>query len=121
MVGSLKSTLLSTVLLSLLAQGAPQQKCGGAVQKIGKAIYLLTNNANNAVVALPIGPDGTLCNGTVTGTGGAGSNAIDGTTNTPAGPDALIGQSALAVVGQVSNLATRSRKRNAIYVFQCLY
>ncbi len=78
----------------------------------GKAIYFLTNDADNAVVALPIGTDGTLSTGTVTKTGGAGSNAIDGDTKQKAMPDALVGQSALTVVGQVSgNSPTRATER----------
>lgn len=67
------------------------------------AIYFMTNEANNAIVAIPIGNDGMLSGGSMTATGGAGSNSIDGTTNEPAIPDPLIGQAALTVAGQVSN------------------
>jgi hypothetical protein len=70
--------------------------------KAGKALYFLTNNKQNAVVALPIGMDGTLSEGTVTATGGMGSNSIDGATNETTGPDALVGQAALTIAGQVS-------------------
>lgn len=69
---------------------------------VGKAVYFLTNGATNAVVALPIGKDGTLSNGTVTKTGGAGSIAINGRTGQPGLPDALVGQSSVTVVGNVS-------------------
>jgi hypothetical protein len=69
---------------------------------VAKAIYFLTNEKENAVVALPIGKDGMLSNGTVTKTGGAGSIAINGATGQPGLPDALVGQSALTVVGNVS-------------------
>ncbi|KAI1610839.1 hypothetical protein EDD36DRAFT_304840 [Exophiala viscosa] len=65
-----------------------------------KAVYLITNDQQNAVAALPIAADGTLSAGTITLTGGAGSNAIDGATEQPATPDALIGQSALTIAGQ---------------------
>ncbi|KAH7070058.1 hypothetical protein FB567DRAFT_539749 [Paraphoma chrysanthemicola] len=75
---------------------APQQP---AVMAVGKAVYFLTNDKENAVVALPIGADGTLSNGTVTNTGGAGSIAIDGATMQPGVPDALVGQSSLTVAG----------------------
>jgi hypothetical protein len=67
-----------------------------------KAVYFITNGAENAVVALPIGKDGKLSKGTVTKTGGAGSASIDGTTKKPALADTLIGQSSLTVVGNVS-------------------
>ncbi|KAI8634645.1 hypothetical protein F5Y19DRAFT_409475 [Xylariaceae sp. FL1651] len=65
----------------------------------GKAVYLLTNDEVNSVVALPIGADGKLSRGTVTPSGGNGSNSIDGSTMQPAGPDALVGQSALTLAG----------------------
>lgn len=67
----------------------------------GKAVYLMTNDATNNVVALPIGVKGMLSTGTCTPTGGAGSNAIDGSTNEPSAPDALVSQSALTVAGNV--------------------
>jgi hypothetical protein len=62
----------------------------------------MTNDAENAVVALPIAPDGTLSKGTVTKTAGAGSIAINGMTNMPGLPDALVSQSSLTVAGNVS-------------------
>ncbi|KAJ9353642.1 hypothetical protein C8Q69DRAFT_509639 [Paecilomyces variotii] len=65
-----------------------------------KAIYFITNDGNNAVAAVPIGDDGTLSGGTVTETCGKGANSIDGTTNQPAAPDALVSQSAVSVAGQ---------------------
>jgi hypothetical protein len=70
---------------------------------VGKAVYFITNGAENSVVALPIGQDGMLSRGTVTKTGGAGSVAIDRATKQPAMTDALIGQSSLTVVGNVSD------------------
>ncbi|EAQ89269.1 hypothetical protein CHGG_05888 [Chaetomium globosum CBS 148.51] len=68
---------------------------------VGKAIYILTNDESNAVVALPIGPDGKLSAGTVTATDGAGSIALNAD-NQPATPDALVGQSSLTIAGNVS-------------------
>ncbi|KAH6627942.1 hypothetical protein F5144DRAFT_653556 [Chaetomium tenue] len=65
---------------------------------VGKAIYILTNDESNAVVALPIGPDGKLSAGTVTATDGAGSIALNAD-NQPATPDALVGQSSLTIAG----------------------
>jgi len=65
-------------------------------------VYFMTNDAENAIVALPIGKDGMLSKGMVTKTGGAGSISIDGATMQPALTDALIGQSSLTVAGNVS-------------------
>ncbi|OBT57099.1 hypothetical protein VE04_02169 [Pseudogymnoascus sp. 24MN13] len=99
MPGLFQKILLSAALLGLAVEGAPST----ATKQQGngpKAIYFLTNNAQNAVVALPVGCDGTLSRGSVTGTGGKGSNSIDMGTNLPAGPDALSSQSALKVSGQ---------------------
>ncbi|KAF4434847.1 hypothetical protein FACUT_7507 [Fusarium acutatum] len=64
----------------------------------GKAIYVLTNEEANGVLAIPIGQDGTLSKGKVTMTGGAGSVAVDAE-GKPATPDALISQSALTIAG----------------------
>ena len=91
--------------LSVMTHAAP---CAPPVAG-ANAIYFLTNDQTNAVVALPIAGDGTLSNGTVTPTGGAGSNSIDGKTNQPAISDALVGQSALTVAGQVSHPPCKSQ------------
>ncbi|KAF9630297.1 hypothetical protein BFW01_g859 [Lasiodiplodia theobromae] len=99
------SLLLSSLWLFTLAASAPAPHCGAGCETaarsptVGKAVYFLTNDAQNAVVALPIAADGTLSDGTVTATNGAGSNAIDGTTNKTSAPDALVGQSSLTIAG----------------------
>ncbi|KAL2414167.1 hypothetical protein ABEF95_004076 [Exophiala dermatitidis] len=85
--------------LTLAAPSPHRGQAGSGRSRFPTAVYLLTNEANNAVVALPVAADGTLSLGNVTGTGGAGANSIDGTTNQPAAPDALIGQSALTIAG----------------------
>ncbi|OJD35305.1 3-carboxymuconate cyclase protein [Diplodia corticola] len=93
-------TLLRDVLLlGTLAAGAPNPHPRQWQPTTGRAIYFLTNDAENAVVAVPIAADGTLMGGTVTLTGGAGSNAINGMTNATAAPDALLSQSSLAIAG----------------------
>ncbi|RYP08267.1 hypothetical protein DL764_002001 [Monosporascus ibericus] len=69
-------------------------------QATGKAVYLLTNDAENAVVALPINADGTLSKGTSTKSGGKGATSINGATGELAATDALISQGALTVAGQ---------------------
>jgi hypothetical protein len=106
----LTKSLIPFVALAALGSTAPHQKkpgqsCSNAQQSavtVGKAVYFITNGAENSVVALPIGKDGSLSKGSVTKTGGAGSAAVDGATKEPALPDALVGQSSLTVVGTVS-------------------
>jgi hypothetical protein len=93
------STLNTLLLAAYLASSAQSHPCG--LQQSQNAIYFMTNDAQNAVVAIPIASDGMLSGGSRTPTGGAGSNSIDGATNKPAAPDPLIGQSALVVAGQV--------------------
>jgi len=86
------------LLAAYLMPSASSHPCG---PETNNAIFFLTNEQANSVVAVPIGADGKLSGGAVTGTGGAGSNSIDGATKKPASPDPLIGQSALALAGQV--------------------
>jgi hypothetical protein len=66
-----------------------------------KAVYFLSNEKENAVVAFNVADGGALSGKTTTLTGGAGGNGIDGMTNGPAGPDALFSQGAVRVVGSV--------------------
>lgn len=66
-----------------------------------RAVYFMTNLASNAIVALPVGQDGTVSAGTMTSTGGAGGNLVDPTKGTPNGPDALGSQGSVQVVGDV--------------------
>jgi hypothetical protein len=67
-----------------------------------KALYFITNEPENAVTALQVGANGLLTGlSEMTPAGGAGASAVDGSTNQPAGPDALVSQSALTVAGNV--------------------
>lgn len=68
----------------------------------GKAIYVTSNTAQNAVVALPIAQNGSLlvANGASTATGGTGQSGVD-STGADAGPDSLFSQSAIAIAGNV--------------------
>jgi hypothetical protein len=96
-------------LLSILplVQGASAlPSAGGATiasnSADGRAVYMITNEKNNAVVAVPIGQDGLLkAGGSSTATGGAGANGIDGANNQPAAPDPLFSQSSLTLAGNV--------------------
>jgi hypothetical protein len=93
--------LLAIAVITSTASAAPHKQKSAV--KVGKAVYFLTNDAENAVVALPIGKDGMLSAGTVTKTGGKGSNSISAMTMQAAVPDPLVSQSALTVVGNVSS------------------
>ncbi|KFZ23754.1 hypothetical protein V502_01765 [Pseudogymnoascus sp. VKM F-4520 (FW-2644)] len=90
--------LLAFLLLAQEAANRPSRMSQKNAVAVGKAIYFLTNDQANGVVAIPIGADGTLSQGTVTGTGGCGSVALN-SDNQPATPDALVSQSALTLVG----------------------
>ena len=74
---------------------------GAAPSTNAKAIYFMTNAANNSIVALKVAANGTLSDGSITATGGAGMNGIE--KGAPAAPDALFSQGAVKVAGSVSN------------------
>lgn len=73
----------------------------GAATTNAKAIYFITNDPCNSVVALKVATDGTLSDGSITGTGGAGMNGILSATGGPAAPDSLFSQGAVKVAGNV--------------------
>jgi hypothetical protein len=64
-----------------------------------KAIYFITNAAQNSIVALKVAPDGKVSDGSITPTGGAGMNGIEN--GAPAAPDSLFSQGAVKVAGNV--------------------
>jgi hypothetical protein len=98
------TSLLLLGLANLVPDASARPSACPPPVKPGKAIYTITNEKQNSVIALPIGSDGLLYQGTSTPTGGSGSNALtaSGKTTAPAAPDALVSQSALTVVGNVS-------------------
>lgn len=77
-----------------------------------KALYFITNSANNSIVALNVAADGTLSDGSITATGGAGMNGVD-STGAPAAPDALFSQGAVKVLGNVSPIISSSKIAHA--------
>lgn len=99
---SLRSLALLIPALLSTASALPANCKRARALANGKAIYILTNEAENAVVAVPIGPNGQLlAEGTTsTKTGGAGGAGIDGAANAPAAPDSLFSQGALTVAGK---------------------
>jgi len=93
---------LAPHVLAMPARGC-RTAASAAAAANGKAIYMITNDQANAVVAIPIGNDGLLqaAGASRTTTGGAGANGIDGSVNQPAAPDALFSQSSLTIAGNV--------------------
>lgn len=103
--------------MMLLADAAPCNCPGieagaavGRTNKNAKAVYFLTNDAKNSVVALKVDTDGTLSDGSITLTGGSGASGIESKNNATAGPDSLFSQSALKAEGNVSMRTTVSRE-----------
>ncbi|GAP83551.1 putative 3-carboxymuconate cyclase [Rosellinia necatrix] len=91
-----RSPLISLVLAPLVLQALARPHCNTLAN--GKAIYMLSNEQDNAVVALPIQKNGLLAAGRLTGTGGAGMNGMDAD-GKPAAPDPLFSQSSLTIAG----------------------
>lgn len=90
----------------IACQGRKNPKSGkghgkGADSANAKALYFITNAANNSIVALKVAADGTLSDGSTTSTGGAGMSGID-SAGAPAAPDSLFSQGAVKVAGNVS-------------------
>jgi hypothetical protein len=81
-------------------KGGASSNSTSASSTNAKAIYFITNAANNSIVALKVAADGTLSDGSITSTGGAGMSGVD-STGAPAAPDSLFSQGALKVAGNV--------------------
>lgn len=100
MMYSLSSSLfLGMAFLTGRIFASPMSTDSGPV---GKAVYLQSNEHENSVISITIGHDGKLYGGMTTSTGGMGGAGIDGTTNKPAGPDALSSQGSVVVKDNVS-------------------
>jgi hypothetical protein len=80
--------------------GAAAKNSTATPAKDAKVMYYITNDADNAIVALKVGQDGTLSDGSVTPTGGKGGNGIQ--KGAPAKVDPLFSQSAVRVGSGVS-------------------
>lgn len=79
-----------------------------------KALYFLSNAAQNEVVALKVAADGTLSDGSLTCTGGAGMTGVDAQ-GVPAIPDALFSQGAVKVLG--NSLVAVNAGSNTVSMF----
>lgn len=99
------ASLAVAALLAVLITALPSAPHLGPRQsrlRNARAIYFLTNNEDNAVIAAELGPDGLLTGRASSSlTGGLGASGIDAATNSPAAPDSLFSQSALTVLGDV--------------------
>ncbi|CZT51042.1 uncharacterized protein RSE6_12125 [Rhynchosporium secalis] len=71
---------------------------GAAISTNAKTIYFITNAAENSIVALKVAMDGSLSEGSVTPTGGAGMTRVDDKGD-PVIPDSLFSQGAVKVSG----------------------
>ncbi|KAL4966660.1 uncharacterized protein BDV14DRAFT_198781 [Aspergillus stella-maris] len=87
--------LLLLAALSVDATPVSNSSHGGS----SKAVYVLTNNPDNAVIGVPIEKDGLLGFGKVASTGGIGQSGVDAD-GVPAGPDSLFSQGAVTVAGE---------------------
>ncbi|KAL5331234.1 hypothetical protein ACEPPN_000763 [Leptodophora sp. 'Broadleaf-Isolate-01'] len=76
----------------------PKGQGQGAASTNAKAVYFITNAASNSIVALKVAADGTLSDGSITPTGGAGMSGVDDK-GAPAVPDSLFSQGAVKVAG----------------------
>lgn len=98
------STFLSFFALLSLTIAAPGTfpiAARGEQNANAKAVYLLSNEVENSVVALKVNRDGTLSPGTVHLTGGKGAAGIDDAKNATADRDVLFSQSSLRADGNV--------------------
>lgn len=93
-------SILSFVLATLALQSQAYPRCKSPPN--GKAIYMISNEKDNAVLALPIGKDGLFTPGTatLTATGGTGMAGVEAD-GQPSGPDSLFSQSSITIAGNV--------------------
>lgn len=100
-----KATILSSLAFLSVAYATPNGRPDINTRKgffeDAKAIYFLSNEIENSVVALKVNRDGTLSPGSVHLTGGKGAAGIDDATNATATRDVLFSQSALKADGNV--------------------
>ena len=109
---NLSKALVAFASLLTCSLSAPSRPSGTGGHHGGapsaKALYFITNDASNAVAAVPIGSNGMLSMGTVTPTGGSGEVSISSADNQPASPDGLLSQSCLTIAGNVCFLSRQN-------------
>ncbi|KAI9806641.1 MAG: hypothetical protein M1825_006098 [Sarcosagium campestre] len=110
------TNIVSSLGIFALAAALPSLGGKEAASGNARAVYLLSNNDQNSVVAINVRQDGTLGSGRMTATGGKGGVLIDGMTKKPATTDALASQSALAIAGD--KLVAVNAGSNTISLFR---
>ncbi|KAJ0420224.1 hypothetical protein BJY00DRAFT_141071 [Aspergillus carlsbadensis] len=90
----MRTTVITSIFLAASAVHAQPRP-----HKDNQAIYVLTNNPENAVIGLPIQRNGRLGEPVATLTGGIGEPGVD-SDGVPAGPDSLFSQGAVTVAGE---------------------
>ena len=106
------SYVSATLAVATCVAGVAIPAGGMKTAKAPKALYFMTNAADNAIVALPIGQDGKLGDGTITSTGGKGAQEVDATTGVPNAPDGLASQGSVKIAGGVSYISLFCLKSN---------
>ena len=98
------SLLFSAATLLSLSSCLPYAKRQATLPQTAKAIYFLTDeDAGNSVVALKVSPNGTLSDGTITGTGGNGASVIlPNYPNITVAPDSLQSTGSVLRINDVS-------------------
>ncbi|KAI0454232.1 hypothetical protein F5B21DRAFT_245536 [Xylaria acuta] len=106
--------IIPFVLAPLALQVLARPHCQG--QANGKAIYMISNEPRNAVLALPIGKHGLFAagTGTLTATGGSGMTGLNAD-NQSAVPDGLFSQSSVTIAG--NNLFAVNPGSNTVSMF----
>ncbi|KAI0100377.1 hypothetical protein GGR51DRAFT_532717 [Nemania sp. FL0031] len=98
--------LVTAILLAqgiaggVVGRNQPSPRKDDNCPETGTALYYISNDTPNTVIALPIGEDGTLSKGTITPAGGDGSVSFHGEKGVLAKPDGLVSQSSVAIAGQ---------------------
>lgn len=107
--------IVFALAITVLTNGAAltSRSAGAMMSKaVPKAVYFITNEVNNGVVALPVAKDGTLSTGSITATGGAGGTQVNAKTGEPTVPDALSSQGSVRVAGNVRQLHNTLLRNN---------
>ena len=101
------SGIIATIACVSLATARPHSACAAGVSANSssatpKAIYFISNTADNSIIALKVAQNGILSDGSITATGGAGLSGISAADGKAAAPDSLFSQGVVKIAGNVS-------------------
>jgi hypothetical protein len=99
-------TVIKTIVLCTFA-ACPAMTAPAGHHESAKAVFFITNDVQNSIVALPVQANGLLGAGSITSTGGKGLQEVNGT-RSPTLVDGLASQGSVRVSGHVSLLVTCS-------------